>query len=361
MQDAHDAEARGDFAAAARTLTAVVDDYEQDYAIALELGWALTQAGREALAERAYRVALARAPASQEARLGLAWTLARELRCGEARAIAGALDDRDAATAIPRSCEASAGEASPGATAYGAYDVYAFPGDPPKSTGFGALAGLTGTLGPGWTLGGAFRAETFSPFTGAATTAFSQTEGYAHAGHEGKRVGLQLEGAVVDDGSGLLGVSEHVGVSARWSPVGDLLLDASLSAYRDERVPRLALTWSLPIAGPLRLAPGLAVQDAGGQALGNASLTGVVSLPGASAWLGAKWGPEERPAYLPAEVVYDIPERVAWGMWAGARLRVTGPLWVFATYAFDRLHGTTTSLPTRADSHAVSAGLALHF
>jgi FMN reductase len=358
MEKAHDEEARGDYAGAARTLTAVVDDYKQDYAIALELAWALAGAGNDATAERAYRVALARAPASRDARLGLAWTLAREGRCGDARDMAAPLRDGDAASAMNRHCQASKRS---GVAVYAAFDAYAFPGIASKSTGLGALAGLTGTSASGWTFGGAFRDTAFAPASGSAASGFSQVEGYAHAGYEGRRLGLLLEGAVVDDGSALLGLSEHVGASGRWSPFGDLLLDVSLSLYRDETVPRAALTWSLPVAGPLRLAPGFAAQDVAGQWLGNASLAALLSISGASTWVGVKWGPEERPAYLLAQVVYDLPERVAWGAWAGTRLHVAGPLSMFATYSFDRLHGTPPLQPATSDAHMATAGAGLDF
>lgn len=353
VRRAHDAETSGDYAAATRVLRAVVDAYEQDYAIALELGWAYAQAGDRPMAERAYRVALHRAPASTDARLGLAWALVLEERCGDALDTAASLVG-DAARAVTERCAPAT--APRGVDAYAAFDAYAFTNDPAKATGLGVLAGLAGRSARGWTAGAAYRHTAFTPPAGAPTSGFDQDEAYARAGYERPLGGLQVEGAVVHDGSGLLGLSEHVGVSGRWSPAGDLVADGSLSFYRDELIPRLALTWSLPVVGWLRVVPGVAAQDASGQALGNASLAAVVRASWASAWVGVKYGDEVRPAYLAAQIVYDIPSRVRWGTWAGARVRAAGPVWLFATYAFDRLQRNDTTPPAYGDAHALVTG-----
>lgn len=328
MQRAREAEASGDYAGAARALRAVVDSYKQDYAIALELGWAFERAGDPALAERAYRVAHARAPASTDARLAL-----------------------ERFDRVER----------PAVDAFGGFDAYAFPGDPTKSSGLGLVTGVTGAPGGGWTLGATYRYGAFTPPAGAPTPAFVQHEGYVRAGFERRAAAVEVQAAVVSDGSGLLGISEHVGASVRWSPAGDLLLDGALSLYRDVTVPRVALAWSIPVAGPLRLTPGVAAQDVNGQALANASLALLVRAPWAAAWAGVKAGDEVRPAYLPVQVVYDVPSRVRWGAWAGARVRAGGPLSLFATYSFDRMQRTDALQPVNSDAHALVLGASVAF
>lgn len=358
IERAHEAEEHGDWTGAARTLREIVDAYRQDHAVALELAWAYARAGDAAMAERAYRVALARAPASRDARLGLAWILAVEDRCRDALDALAPLGRDESARGVVARCE----PARPVIDAWSALDAYSFRGDPTKASGLGFVAGLAAPIAPGWTLGGAYRFGAFSPPAGSAYASFVQHEGYLDAGVDRPALGLHLQGAVLDDGSGLLGTSGHVGVSGRWSPAaGDLRLDGSLSFYRDATLPRLAISWSFPVAGPLRLVPAVAAQEASGQALGNASLSLVALAPWASAWLGAKYGDEVRPAYLAAQVVYDVPSRVQWGAWAGARVRVAGPVSLFATYAYDRLQRTDALQPAANDSHALVLGARVAF
>jgi tetratricopeptide (TPR) repeat protein len=79
-----EAERGGDSGAAIKALALIVDTYPQDYAVALQLGSLHFGRGEYEEAARAYRLAMARAPAADSARLGLAWALSLSGRCEEA-------------------------------------------------------------------------------------------------------------------------------------------------------------------------------------------------------------------------------------------------------------------------------------
>ncbi len=350
-----EAEEQGDLAAAARPLEEAIPSYPQDHELALKLGWIYFRAGRFKDAERAYRSSLSVAPQSADARLGLGWALVRQERCDEARTqLAPMLEAED-----PRAEDALAACASsPRGTVslFAGWNQYYFPNHPIKQSGTGVLASATAQTSFGLVVQGAFRHVAFTPSASSSVAAFSQQEGYAKIGYSAPSGALMLHGALVSDGSGTFGTSTHVGLSARWSPAGDLLLDASLSLYDDLQVGRIAPSWSIPVAGPLRLIPGAAFQFTSSEIRWSGSLTAALDWPSFSVWAGGKYGEEIRPAYLSQFAVYDIPERVSWGGWAGVRVKLHPMLSLQATYAMDRLRRTDALTPTESDSHAITAG-----
>ena len=93
MVRAATASSRSEHADAARALQPMVSAYPKDYAVAIECAWQHFQAEEWQASERAYREALVRAPASIDARVGLAWALARQRRCEAALAEAHSIDD----------------------------------------------------------------------------------------------------------------------------------------------------------------------------------------------------------------------------------------------------------------------------
>ncbi len=358
------AEQRGDLELAARALEAVLVAYPQDHELRVKLGWVLFRARRFAESERAYQAALDLAPQSMDARLGLGWSRVRQGQCDGASAalepMLAAGDPR--AEEILQACEVP----SVGAVSlFAAWNQYFFPGHPYKSTGTGVLVGASARTAEGWTLQGAFRHVAFTATAGSGISNFTQQEAYAHVGYSGANAGLLLQGALVFDGSGAIGTSKHVGLAARWSPAGDLLLDASLSVYDDRTIGRLAPSWSIPVAGPLRLVPGAAFQLADGEVKVTGSLTAALSFSSLELWAGGKYGEEIRPAYLSQLAIYNVQDRIAWGAWAGARVKLGSVLAIQATYAIDRLRrdgdtstGTSTS---ESNSHALSLGPVLTF
>lgn len=353
MTRARAAERRGDPSAAARILEPVARAYTQDYEVALALAWARFQAGEYDASERAYRLAVTRAPSSDVAHLGLAWAIARQGRCDDAKRELGAY------AADPRAHDVVDACARPTTfTLSAAASELFFPSHPYKTSAT-AVIGQASVDVRGWTVGGAYRAmrvQTSSP----TLAAFDQNEGYAHAGYWNKRVGLLVRGAIVRDGSGYAGTSKHAGLSGHVALLGDVLLDATLSVYDDRTIGRVAATWVVPIAGPLRLAPGVAAQRTSTSTLGNASLALFLDWSPLALWAGAKYGEEERPAYLSSLVVYDVAERIAYGAWAGAAFRVGG-VTLKATYAFDQLRRTDALSPHESAAHAFTVGPAFTF
>jgi hypothetical protein len=349
MDRARAAERRGDPAAAARILEPVARAYDQDYTVALELAWDHFQATEYPEAERAYRLAITRAPASTDARLGLAWAIARQGRCDDAeRELGGLAIDargREPIDACP------VAKTSLGA----AYGQTYFPNHPLKTSASGLLANASTTRASGFTLGAAYRYLRVST-NGTLLSSFEQNEGYGFVGYESERYGIVARGAIVRDGSGYTGTSKHVGLTGHVAlGGGDLVLDTALSVYDDRTIGRVAPTWVFRVAGPLRLAPGFAVQPSGSYSLANVSLSAFLDFSALSLWIGAKYGDEDRPAYLASSVVYDIPERVAWGAWAGATVRF-GAFAVTASYALDDLRRTDALTPHESLVHAFNAG-----
>jgi tetratricopeptide (TPR) repeat protein len=361
------AERRGDLASAAHALEPAVAAYPQDYAIALRLGWTYFRAERYPDAERAYRIASQRAPASNDARLGVAMSVARQGRCDKAmpalRALFGTTVDGPAREALA-ACEA---EERPSATLSAAGNVYLFPGHPWKQSGMGVLATAEATIYErayehaseglaDLAIGGAYRFVRFETASTSTLAAFSQHEGYADFGLTTKSFDLVFHGALVADGTGTYGASPHVGLSGRVSLQGDLRIDASASLYTDATVYRAAARFRLPVYGPFFVEPGIAGQDADGQAYATGSLSAILVWPSVSLWIGGKYGEEFRPAYLDAHVVYDIPEHIVFGAWAGARVHIIGKVGLEAAYAFDWLRQQDRLSPPQSGAHAFALG-----
>jgi hypothetical protein len=359
---AREASARGDWSGAARAIAVVVDAYPQDYAIAVALGDAQIGGARFADAERSYRLALHRAPDARDARLGLAWSLLGTGDCGAAEDTLGVWGDAPPAADRAEKAIAACNAKPPGPwTIAASWNEYLFPDHPYKASGTGFIAEASRNIDDRFRVDGAYRFVRFATTTSPYVTPFSQNEGYLRAGYDTANVGLLAEGAIIADGSGLYGTTPHVGASARWSRFGDALLQGAASFYKDLTALRLAARWRVPLAGPLSVIPGAAAQLVAGQAFADASLTLAAEWPVLSLWLGGKYGDEVRPAYLDSHVVYDIPERVAWGAWAGARVRVTRGLALQASYSLDRLRRTDKVLPQESDLHALAVGPVVTF
>lgn len=356
---AAEAARRGDHAGAARTLDAVVDAYPQDYAVALSSAWQHFQAGEISAAERRYRAASERAPSSKDARVGLAWALARLGRCDDAAAEADRADD-PRADGVRASC-------SPAPSyAIGVAGLTTLtPSHPIRGVGAGVVASLSAPLAETGTLGVAWR---YLRVASSAVSSFDQHDVYVHGGAWGERWGFVARGAALFDGSGKFGTSGHGGFSAHlrlasWLPAwtGDLRLEAAFSKYTDASIVRVAPAWAVHAVGPLHVIPGFAVQHDGTTAYATGMLSALLAWPRVSAWGGAKLGEEVRPAYLAQSVVYDLTERIAWGAWAGLRVRASSALAIEATYTLDQLRRTDALTPARSAMHTLSLGPVITF
>lgn len=336
----------GKFRAAVAILRPIVEAYPQDYDVALSLAFYAYSAGDFADAERAYREALLRAPASVEARLGLAWTYVQRLRCEEAARELEPISQDPRAAEVLRTCAGAKLGAGKTAEIGLSYVQSHFPGDRTKLRADGVFVRAAVRVSSDWALGLSYRHLAVATHSASSVAPFAQDELYAHAAWSSPTFGVGLHAAVVSDGSGGIGASRHAGVVGRYTSFGDLQVEATVSGYRDRTITRLAPSWTLPIVGPLRLVPGFAVQAVNGEALLNASLSVLLDWPGLSLWASGRYGLEERPAYLERSVVYGITNRVEWGLTAGFRLRFSEGFGVAGSYSYDRLHvddGSTTS------------------
>jgi hypothetical protein len=166
---------------------------------------------------------------------------------------------------------------------------------------------------------------------------WGQHEIYASGGYATALFGLQFTYAMAHDESGTVGTSHHFGLSGRWSPLGDIVLDAAASLYDTMTVFRLAPSWRIPIYGGLSIRPGAALQAAGGAALGSVNATLSLDREIGSLYFGGKYGDEVRPAYLSLAVIDNLVERIRWGLWAGGSLNVGKKMRIDLAYSTDRL------------------------
>ncbi len=340
---------------AARVLESAVPLYPQDLAILLEIARVHARAGRLGLAERFYRAALALSPTAVDPRAGLAWTLAEEGRCREAlplyQALAEERPDLDAARAgVARCTPAPAWRITPRLSLTGA----AYPDHPVKALAGGVTPGISFAHASGFFFEATYRYTRFMPASGAGIAAWDQHEAYATLGFSRPLAGIALHYAFVYDGSGALGASHHVGFTGRVSPFGDLELRGSASFYTDMTVLRAEPSWRIPIAGGFSVRPGGAVEwaSATGEVHGAGMITLSLDRALGSLWAGGKYGVEIRPVYFNVPVVYDIPENIAWGAWAGGALNVNPDLRIYLSYAMDRL---TWSLGA-SNAHTLTVG-----
>jgi hypothetical protein len=349
-------EQEGDLAGAARALELILPLYPQDEALPLQIAWIYLRAERPEEAERFYRVALARSPRAVDARLGLANALEATERCDEARPILEELvrelpDLAPARDALGR-C------ASFAFTPSVALSAAAFPGNPYRSVAGGVAAGMLFAHRDGFFLGGLYRFTHFAPPAGAPLSPWDQHEGYFSTGYEAPLGGIAAHYAVVHDGSGALGTSQHVGISARWSPFGDIEVGGSASFYDDLKVLRVEPSWRIPIAGGLSIQPGAGLADAGGAFLPTGMATIALDRSRFGLYVGGKYGDELRPVYFSVPVVYDLLERVAYGAWGGVHVNVSDDVRIHVSYAMDRLKEPDG---TSSVAHTFSLGAAAAF
>lgn len=336
-----EAERRGDLATAVAALEGVAADYPQDYALPLRAGWLHFQAGHHASAALAYSAAVARSPEAADANAGLGWSLAKMGRCPEAL-----VHFRRALATTPGLASAVEGEAfctaPPPAPAYsfsarGALSGTFFPDHTYRSFTAGGSASFDGRHREGLFFGATYRYS--RSFTKDETLAapWDQNEVYLRGGYATDAFGFQLSYALVADGSPGGTASQHVGLSLRWSPLGDIVVDASASHYSDMDVFRLAPSWRIPIAGGLSIRPGAAMQVAGGEILGSGNATLSLDRGGFGLYFGGKYGDEVRPALLGLDMVESYTDRIKWGLWAGGSMNVGERLRIDLSYSTERL------------------------
>jgi hypothetical protein len=323
------AQAQGDLATAVTVLRQALEAWPQDYLLAVELAALLQRAGELEQAAQAWRTAIARSPAAPEAHLGLVATLAQQGRCEEARLEARSTDAQSTSTTgLLSDCDANAPKVA--LSVSGAELVFA------NHTGTAGTVTLDVPVG-GFSFGLTGRYTQLFTSATTLTASSGQEEVYLRAGYGTRTFGASLVGAVVNDESGVVGLSGHVGVTLRYSPWGDVLLAASASFYSSLQVVRVEPSWRIPLGEYFSVTPAVAAQWSAGQYFFTPSLTVAFNHPRVSAWLGARYGEEVRPAWLLHSLVYGLAENVTWGGFAGVRVDLAGPVSVQAAWALDHL------------------------
>jgi tetratricopeptide (TPR) repeat protein len=329
------------FAEAARALEAIAPFYPQDFALALELAFTHYRAGDWPSAEQHYRRAQGLAPSNPEARLGLALSLEKQNRRAEARGHLHALMSGlgPEASVFPEAQRALLRCQEPPSFRVGlglSFTSQLTPDHPYKSLGLGGAAQASLTHASGVTLAGTYRYGNFTPPASAGVSAWSQNEGYVALAYSQPFFGLGLQYGVVADGSGVLGTSHHLGLSGRISPFGDIVLGLSASVYPDMNVLRAEPSWKIPLPLGFSVKPALGLQLAGGEPLVSVMATVAWDSPRLGFFFGGKYGDELRPAYLDLPLVYDLQERIKYGLWTGGSVNVGAGLRIHLTYAMDR-------------------------
>lgn len=352
----------GDLAGAAGELELLLalGLYPQDYDLPLRLGAIHLRRGHLADAERAYRLALSRSPDGIEAMAGLALTFSRTNRCDEASTLFARV--QASAPEYAASLQAISGCVGTKAlwvTPALSIDTLFYRGSSAKSAAVGGTVGLDLAHRTGFHGGGTYRYLEFLGTSTGPLATWAQHEGHFRTGYSVPRFGLGLRYAVVHDGSELMGTSHHGGVDVRYSPLGDLRLSASVSAYSDLTVLRAEPSWRIPVAWGLSLRPALGVQWARPTAYVSGSVTALFHHEPIDLWFGGKGGPERRPAYMMVNAIYNIREEVEFGIFAGGSVNGSAEFRIHARYSMDRLKSTTND--STQDVHAVSMAISKTF
>ncbi len=253
--------------------------------------------------------------------------------------------------------------------------LYVYRDHPSRDLTSATTARLSAWLFQRWLLAASYRFSYFSAnpsaaLIGASTAPWRQHDGYATLGYAALRFGVSLHYGVLAGAlqatTDYAETSHHIGFAARYSPFGDGVVAFTASLFPGEISYRGELGWALPLlpassrwamqSRSLRLRPSVALQWSGGEWRPSGALTVSLEDPRFSVYVGGKYGSELRPAYLPQEVVYNGPERIPFGLWAGASLRPSprDGTTLSLSYAFDRLLRDVTDVSTLAMSTVTS-------
>ncbi len=340
----------------------------------LDQAWQAFSAGRFGPAEQLYRQAAAADPASVDAELGLGWSLQRLGRCAEARPhfqlVLKQRGDVGAQQGLalcpaPRRLRLYLGLSQ---------GVFMYSQHPRRELASATTARLGALLYERWLLSAAYRFSYFS--TREQNSApWLQHDVYASAGYAARKFGVSLHYGLLQGSlsepisvsgtaaSDYANTSHHFGATARYSPFGDGFLSAAVSLYPTDTVVRGELSWWLPVVRGLRVRPAAALQWSGSMLRPSAALTVAYDHTRFGLFAGGKYGPELRPAQLAYEVVYNGPERIPYGLWAGAIGHPGGGFTLSVSYGYDRLLSDTTDATTGAvtttpsDAHYLTLSL----
>jgi hypothetical protein len=332
----------------------------------LVAAWQSFQSGHFARAEKQYRQALAQGESSGDAELGLAWSLQRLGRCAEARPHFLAMQrQRPGDPGVEQGLALC--PPPPPLRFFPALrqGVYIYSNHPTRQVALATTARLAAQIYDRWLLSVAYRFSYFSTPL-ASSQPWLQHDVYAAAGYDERRFGVSLQYGMLRGAlaaplpisatatADYAETSHHFGASARYSPFGDGQASVVVSLYPTDTLVRGELSWWLPITHGLRVRPGAALQYSGGALRPSGALTIGYEHPLAGAFLGGKYGPELRPAQLVYEFVYNGPERILYGLWAGVSVRPGARFSLVLSYAYDRMAVDGQDLTTGATTTTFS-------
>lgn len=369
-------ERAGEHSRAVTALQAIEQDFPQDYALQLRLGWLSFLATDYTASEDHYRQALVLSPAARDARHGLAWALLRQDKRAAARAQFQIVTDQWPSVTLARqglsmSQEPAAVTAAP--TAYLTGQIYS--GHPYKSGALGLTTALPLRILEHGVLSATYRySHYWGTDTSGADTTFDQHEVYLAGGVSYARFGLTGHYAYASDDSGYLDGTHAVGLTARFSPWGDIKVATSLGLFSDMTVLRVATSWRLPLTSWLSVTPGVSVQVAsadddslllGGsdqEALVAGTLDIVAHNARGSVWVGGSYGDQVRTVDLVTGAIYNTTDRTNFTARAGASLNLLAGWSLFANYELQSLQtALSTDSSTSSYLHLMTLGASWSF
>jgi len=369
-------EKAGDTVAAAAALQPLEQQYAQDYTLQIRLAWLRYDMGDYADAETTYRRVMVLSPESRDARSGLAWTLLKRGNCEAAqihfKALLASKPDDELALAGAAHCEEpSPVRGTPSVSLTG----HAYQDNPLKSGAMGLTVAAPLRLMQHWLLNLTYRYTNFWTVQGQGyDDGIEQHEAHLASGVSFDSWGLMGHYSFATEDTGTVGDAHIMGLSARFSPWGDINLEGSVSIYDDMTVGRAAVSWRLPLASWFSLTPGFHLQVANAEdghvlldettdVLPGGSLTATFHGARWAAWAGGKFGTEVRPAYLAGTPsVYNTYDQLTGGLWAGASVALVDGWSIFAAYEMNAL-STSDSSGTLNDNymHLVTLGVSFSF
>jgi hypothetical protein len=348
------------FEDAMRVLQSALRKYPDDYALTLKLAWVQLQWGHYADAERTYQAASELSDGSLDARVGLGWALILQERCKAGIEVLNGVLSEDPDEDASRGIRLCAERERVHGTVWGSWGGSLYRRHPWLDAGEAGFLAFTLRPTRKFEIGAAYRVSRLIA-SDERIPGLTQHEAYVEAGFIGKHLDVLGQGALIWGGDAIVGGSRHVGSTLRiksWSDyLSEVSVDVSGSFYRDLWVIGLATTATLTL-GPLSLTGGVAAQQFEHARMISVSLTPSLVFGDVSFWIGGKYGPEYRAAYLSQFAVFNAADSSQWSVLSGVRIRTSEHWSVFLSYALLGLE-SPDGLASTLHSLAVGTAFAL--
>ncbi|MGM0556773.1 MAG: tetratricopeptide repeat protein [Myxococcota bacterium] len=375
---ASELEEQGAYDEAAQQLRSLTQTYPQDYAVQLQLGWLFFQAEDYAAARTHYEKAYELSGGALDPTLGLGWTALRQSQLDEAREyFQQALEvDEDNASASEGLEAVGAREEQQALhiSAFAGGTLRSYRTEAMRSVSWGPAFGV-GVSRAGLAVGVTYRMFAYDIVAARTsgegdsgsgqqsrngqqdTQRFFQHEFYGAASFSRPAWGLSAHYAHVETGLDAGLDVDAVGLIGRYSPLGDVTLEASYSAFPDVELWRVAPAWRIPVgegffvrpSGAFQLAPGVDELFAlGSLGVGFAGHVGSIEI-------GGKYGREWRPSYFFSPVVYNVDAVIDAGGWLSAGVWLHERWRFVANYAYE--HYEAGFEGALEDGHVITVGI----